>query len=76
MGNGDVSIVISPRHAYPGGEDMYVCVYVYMCICVYVYMCVCVCVLVSRLDVYGVLYISETCLSSSLCLSVLTLVST
>ena len=41
MGNGDVSIVISPRHAYPGGEDMYVCVYVYMCICVYVCMCVC-----------------------------------
>ena len=53
-----------------------ICMYVCMCICVYVYMCVCVCVLVSRLDVYGVLYISETCLSSSLCLSVLTLVST
>ena len=51
MGNGDVSIVISPRHAYPGGEDMYVCVYVCMCVCV--------CMLVSRLDMYGVLYISD-----------------
>ena len=39
IGDGDVSIVISPRHAYPGGKDMCVCVYVCMCVCVYV--CVC-----------------------------------
>ena len=41
IGDGDVSIVISPRHAYPGGKDMCVCVYVCMCVCVYVCMCVC-----------------------------------
>ena len=67
-GDGDVSIVISPRHACPDGEDVSVCVYV----CV----CVCVCMLVSRLGVYGVPYISETRLSSSWCLSVSTLVGT
>ena len=44
--------------------------------CVYVCICIYVCVLVSRLDVCGFLYISETRLSSSLCLSVLTLVCT
>ena len=44
--------------------------------CVYVCICIYVCVVVSRLDVCGFLYISETCLSSSLCLSVLTLVGT
>ena len=34
MGDGDVSIVISPRYACPDGEDVSVCVYV--CVCVYV----------------------------------------
>ena len=33
-GDGDVSIVISPRYACPDGEDVSVCVYV--CVCVYV----------------------------------------
>ena len=47
-----------------------------MCVCVHVCVCIYVCVPVSRLDVCGFLYISETCLSSSLCLSVSTLVGT
>ena len=29
----DASIVISPRHACPGGEDVCVCVYMYICMC-------------------------------------------
>jgi hypothetical protein len=66
----DASIVISLRHACPGGGDVCVCVCVHVCVCIYV------CVPVSRLDVCGFLYISETCLSSSLCLSVSTLVGT